>query len=140
MIRRAWQRLGRRGLFLLLVAAVQAAYGAGLLAAAGHPSRAVHWWPASLGQLGGIPLDAWGILWVTIGALCLAGAWTTADRYAYAAAELLSTGWAAFALQRWMTAREPGSWALAVIYGGIAAGILIVSGWPEPRKPPGPPP
>lgn len=136
----AYARLGHRGLFLLLLGLVQVIYGAGLLAA-DHDVRHEHWWPASVGNLGGFPLDMWGTVWVLIGVLCLITSWTTTDRVSFAAAVLLNTGWAAFAVQRWIATAEAGSWAPAAIYTGIAVGVFLVSGWPDiPKPPPGPPP
>lgn len=133
---RAYARLGRRGLFMLLLGAVQVIYGAGLLAAAGTRPARLHWWPGSVSEPGGLPLGAWGILWCAIGGLCLSAAWTTADRIGYAAAVLLNTGWAALAVQRWLATGEAGAWAPAAIYTGIAVGVFLVSGWPEPVPPP----
>ena len=129
-------RLGRRGLFLLLLGTVQAAYGAGLAASAAAPPGRPHWWPASTGHLGGLPLDFWAAVWAAVAALCLVTAWTPADQIGYAAGVLLNTGWSAFAVRQWLTSGEAGAWAPAVIYTGIAIGVLIVSGWPEPPKAP----
>lgn len=127
-----YARLGHRGLFMLLLGGIEVIYGAGLLAAAGHDHVREHWWPASVQELGGFPLDTWGIIWCAIGVICLASAWSKADRIAYAAAALLNTGWAILAVHRWLTTGEAGAWAPAAIYTGIAGGVLLVSGWPEP--------
>lgn len=134
--RRAYGLLGHRGLFLLLLGVVEIIYGAGLLTAAGRDTRTEHWWPASVGDLGGLPLDLWGTVWVLIGSLCLLTAWTAADRIGYAAGVLLNVGWSAFAVQRWLATGEAGSWAPAAIYTGIAVGVFLVAGWPEPPKTP----
>lgn len=134
--KQAYALLGHRGLFLLLLGLVEIIYGAGLLTADGRNPRAEHWWPASAGGLGGLPLNLWGTVWILIGSLCLLTAWTEADRIGYAAGVLLNCGWATFAVQRWLTVSEPGAWAPAAIYAGIAAGVFLVSGWPEPPKVP----
>lgn len=135
LVTRAWKHLGYRGLFLLLVGVVQAGYGSGLLTAARYPARDAHWWPAAARQAGGLPLGTWGIIWLAAAATCLVSAWFTVDQIGYATAELLTAGWAALAMQRWITTGEPGAWAPAVIYAGVAAGILLVSRWPEPVPP-----
>ena len=128
-------KLGHRGMFLLLLGVVEITYGGGLLAAARTPPARLHWWPGSTGELGGLPLNLWGTVWVLIGTLCLLTAWTAADRIGYAAAVLLNCGWSAFAVQRWLTTSEAGAWSPAAIYTGIAVGVFLVSGWPEPPKP-----
>ena len=78
--RRAYALLGHRGLFLLLLGLVEIIYGAGLLTAAGRDPRTEHWWPAAAGRVGGLPLGAWGAVWILTGSLCLVTAWTAADR------------------------------------------------------------
>lgn len=136
LARRIYKQLGHRGLFMLLLGVVQVIYGVGLLSAADTKPSKLHWWPGSVGQLGGFPLSMWGTLWCVIGGLCLVTAPTRADRISYAAAVLLNFGWAIFATQRWIATGEAGAWAPAVIYTGIGVGVFLVAGWPEPASTP----
>jgi hypothetical protein len=121
-----------RSVFLLLVAAVEVLYGAGLIAASGHDPARLNWWPASAGRLAGLTLLAWGVIWCATGAVIGGTCWLRRDRWQFVLAALLSAIWACLAVQRWLDIREPGAWAPAVIFGGIAAAITLVSAWPDP--------
>jgi hypothetical protein len=133
------RRMGRRGVFLTLLALIDAGYGSALIAAdRGHPV----WWPASVARadhhhhLAGLPLATWGWIWIITAVFLLTGVLSYQDRVQYAAGSLIPVAWGILAADWWLRTREPGGWGVMCIYLGAAAAILLISGWPEIREPP----
>lgn len=129
--RSAWaelkRRSGRRGAALTLFAAIDFGYGSGL--AAGYV-------PAFADQLTPqLPLTAWGWAWIAVGVVCLTGVPLSRDQFQYAAAALMKAAWATFITVAWIHRSIPGGWTAAVAWAGIAALVVLISGWPEARDP-----
>ncbi len=121
-----------RSAFLALLGIVQILYGTALLAAMDHGG--LHWWPGSVTTLLGMPLSVWGIIWCAIGLTIILTSWRRDDKWQFFLAAGLNTVWGGLAIQRWWETREPGAWAPAVIYVGIAVAGLMISAWPDPPR------
>lgn len=126
-----YDRVGRRGALLATLAGMDFTYGSAMLASYGLPPEAEpRWWPASVGVVAGIPVGAWGAIWVGVGLFLLTGIPRKAsDRLQFAVAELLKVWWACAALLYWSETHSAGSWGPAAIYGGIAVMVLMCAGW-----------
>lgn len=117
--------VGRRGLALIILALADFGYGTALLA--GHhpaPTIATDW--ASPGTL--------GTIWITVGLICLMGAFTTADQLAFAAAALLKFAWAACTAADSAEHTTPGGWGTAAIWAAVAALVVLIASWPEAER------
>ena len=137
-----WTRrhIGRRGMVLLLLGLVDLAYGAGMILARPVTMRyAPTWWPASVGQLAGLPTHTWGWIWVGIGFFLFTGIPRTwrddhGGRWQFAAEVALKSWWALAALLYWWKYKALGAWAPAATYVGVAVLVLIISGWPDSSR------
>lgn len=131
--------LGRRPVLLLLLGVVNVIYGAALLVAnnAGYINRwwtTARWWPAAQGEMLGIDIAWWGIVWIVVGAILMSGIFTRADRHLFAAQMLLTSVWAFGSLYWAFTTSSPGLWGQAAHYVGLSATVLLAAGWAEPPK------
>lgn len=123
MLRRAqaavWERLGHRGLFLILLGAYDLFYG--LYLVRGGPVLA-----ATL-----LPERAWGWVWIGCGIAACAAGWMRRDGWAYALGALLVTAWAGefFRLQYLGVADQ---WIRGSYFLAFALVITAAAGWPEP--------
>lgn len=130
---------GRRGLFLIFLALLDLLYGASLWRPAPEAARSPSTW--FLAQI--MPLPWWGMLWLAVGVVCLAGAFARrADRFAYACAGGLKTLWGMVFLLGWAAGVIERGWVGAVIWLAFACVVVfIIAPWPEaPRRivvPPG---
>lgn len=127
------RRLGRRGAFLLFLAALDAVVG--------YSERAPLPWGLTTRQvyqsfIDVMPINGWVAAAWTVGALCAVGAvWHPARNAAFSAAELLKVSWGAVYLCGWLN-DDPGmirGYLSAVIWFGFAFVVLLVSGWRENR-------
>jgi hypothetical protein len=134
--------VGRRGVGLGLLGTVDLFYGAALLLT--KPVTMAYqatWWPASVGTLGGIPVHDWGYLWIGVGLfvfIAVPRPWRTGHegRWQFAAEALLKSWWALASVLHWWHWRAPGAWAPAATYIGVAALVLLISGWRDPEDEP----
>jgi len=121
-----------RSTFLVILGCIQIPYGIALLLSQ-HSTVPVLWWPGALRMVDGVPVTAWGWVWVSVGAFVLATCWRKTDRLPFAASVMLNFVWASLAIQRGFQApRETASWGPGVIYLGISVGVLMISAWPDP--------
>lgn len=115
----AWERAGHRGLFLFLLGFFDIFYG---------------WYLAAGGALEFpllIPETAWGIIWLTAGALMIFGAWVKRDAVFFALAAGLKCAWALeFARQQFQ--HNNLLWTRAAYWLALALIVVAVSAWPEP--------
>ena len=117
---------------LLVLAATDILFGIALWNAARYPG-VVYWWPAATGEVLGIPLQACAMVWLAVGVVLITGAFTPTDTPHYSLAVLIKTWWAAGATYWWFAASgvSPGSWGIAVTYGGFAMVVILCASWPE---------
>lgn len=121
-------RIGRRGASLLFFATLDFVYSLSLFAPAPEHRRS-----SSLVFLSQImPLWCWGTLWGVVGLVCLVGAFTTRDRWAFAAATSLKVLWGGIILLGWLLAGLERGWLSAAVWLVFAGFVYIVSGWAEP--------
>lgn len=122
MLRRArtaaWERLGHRGLFLILLGAYDLFYG--LYLVQGGP----------LGHALLLPERDWGWAWIGCGAAVAAGGLRKRDGWAFALAALLKCVWAGefFRLQY---LGVPEQWIRGAYWLALALIVTAVSSWPE---------
>ena len=141
------RRAGRRGAFLAFLAILDLAYGYSLLATAA-PQRAFDLL---------LPWQAWGAIWLAVGAACAAGIFARRDRVAFTAAAVLKAAWGLLFADVWLVQHYPRGWVAVAVWLAFAGAVLIIAGWPEAvtvrdvphpsslfarrrRTPPGPPP
>lgn len=116
------RRAGFRGMFLLLVALFDAFYGWGLTAGIPLAYHLV------------VPERAWGIIWLSVAAILVQGAFVISDRWHYALASLLGCAWA---LELFRITAGHGSleWTRGAYFLVLALIVTLVSAWPEPSPP-----
>ena len=126
-LRQAARRVGRRGAFLLFLAALDIAYGYSLWVTTAAQRR-------SLDLL--LPWQVWGLIWLATGAVCAIGAVlrTGADRFAFGLAAALKAAWGAVFVRVWLYDHLPRGWVSVIIWLAFAAVVLLVSSWPEPPR------
>ena len=123
-------RVGRRGVLLLTIAAVDFSYGTALFVT---PPAMAHWWPASAGMLYGIPTYLWGVIWMGIGVFMLFGLdrnWPDWPQFGLASA--LFAWWGFTAIVYSITTGGVGTWGPGASYVGLALIVLVAAGWEEP--------
>lgn len=125
-------QVGRRGIFLLFLALLDAASAYRLA----WPDPAVlsnrsYQYLASIA-----PLNAWSVAWFVVAAACLVGAFMTRDAFAFAAAAFLKFLWAAVYVIGWILYDLPQGYFSAVIWAFAAVVVLVISTWPEFPEPP----
>lgn len=123
-------RLGYRGAFLLFLALIDFAYGAFLI----HPAPEQVRTSQFIWRDGILPTEAWGAIWLTVGAAVLISAFMRQDRIGYALAIALKIGWATLAAAGGMHGHTQGTWTAVAIWGGFAALTILESGRAEPVR------
>jgi hypothetical protein len=114
-------RIGRRGAFLVFLTILDAAYGYSLLADAGAIK--------SIDLF--LPVTAWGIIWLTVAAVCATGVFAKGDWPQYTIASLLKAVWGGLFVQVWLVQGLPRGWVSVVIWFAFALTVALVGGWPE---------
>lgn len=133
-IRLAGRHLGRRGAFLLAMGLAWICFGVATLTA-----------PPVAGQVDGltiithfISLHTLAWVWVLSGIIGIAfcpARRVEADQWGFTALVLPAAVWSAGYMIDWIFIHQYSrGWVVATTYAGIAASIVITSGWPEPRK------
>lgn len=123
-------RIGRRGSCLLFLALVDLIYSSALAGAPPQAARSASY--VFLATL--LPLWAWALPWAFVGALCGLQAFRARDQMAFASASALSVGWAVLHLAGWALGMIDRGFVTAVVWGGFAAFIQVIAGWPEPAR------
>lgn len=123
-------RVGRRGAFLALFAVIYGLIGYSFLFTPVTPQvqKALQF------ALDVMPLQGWGVTWLTAAALMLVSALlrTGRDWIGFTAAMLLPYSWALLFLLAWQNNDLPRGWVSAALYAALAAAVGVVAGWPEP--------
>lgn len=131
IIRRLSKRLGRRGAILLCYGVVWAIIGYGQITAPAPDLRGLR----LLLQM--MPLYAWGWIWVVSGLIAIVSAWLPPEKDwpGFLALPLMVLPWTVSYLLAWILGDYPRGWLAAVVWGAIAAPVLVVAGWREPPRP-----
>lgn len=129
--RRLGRTLGRRGVILLCYGLVWAIVGYGQITAPQPDLRGLRL------LLQTMPLDVWGWLWVASGLIAIASAWLPQGRDwpGFLALPLMVLPWMVSYLLAWIIGDYPRGWVATVVWGAIAAPVLVVAGWREPPRP-----
>jgi hypothetical protein len=134
-IRGLIRKVGRRGATLLFLGSLDGIYSFSLLNPPHDPTA-----NPTLAFLATIaPLWAWAILWGAVGLICLIGAFSTRDRFAFAAAIGIKVLFGlTFALAAFAGLER--AYVSAAVWLAFAAFIAVIAGWPEDiRTAPRPP-
>ena len=128
--RRLGRALGRRGAILLCYGVVWAIIGYGQITAPAPDLRGLRL------LLQTMPLDVWGWLWVASGVIAIASAWLPQGRDwpGFLALPLMVLPWMVSYLLAWIIGDFPRGWVATVVWGAIAAPVLVVAGWQEPPR------
>jgi len=131
LARRLARVLGRRGAILLCYGIVWSIIGYGQITSPAPDLRGLR----LLLQM--MSLDAWGWLWVISGLIAIASAWLPQgkDWPGFLALPLMVLPWAVSYLLAWIIGDFPRGWVATVVWGAIAAPVLVVAGWMEPSRP-----
>lgn len=114
--------IGRRGAFLLFLTLLDAIFAYSLVSPV--PGTVTQVYPL-------LPREVWAGLWAAVALICLIGAVTRKDRWAFAAAALLKTAWALRYAYLWQQGVLQ-AWLAVVVWLAFAGTVVIISGWPEP--------
>ena len=131
IVRRLSRLLGRRGAILLSYGVVWAIIGYGQITSPAPDLRGLR----LLLQM--MPLDVWGWIWVASGLIAIISAWLPQERDwpGFLALPLMVLPWAVSYLLAWIIGDFPRGWVAAVVWGAIAAPVLVTAGWREPPRP-----
>ncbi|MFD4547308.1 hypothetical protein [Streptomyces sp. NPDC058466] len=131
IVRRLSKRLGRRGAILLCYGAVWSIIGYGQITAPAPDLRGLR----LLLQM--MPLYAWGWIWVVSGLIAIVSAWLPPEKDwpGFLALPLMVLPWTVSYLLAWILGDYPRGWLASVVWGAIAAPVLVVAGWREPPRP-----
>ena len=123
--------LGRRGAILLCYGIVWAIIGYGQITSPAPDLRGLRL------LLQTMPLDVWGWIWVASGFIAIACAWLPQGRDwpGFLALPLMVLPWMVSYLLAWLIGDYPRGWVATVVWGAIAAPVLVVAGWREPPRP-----
>jgi hypothetical protein len=122
-VRKFLRRFGHRASALFGFGCVAVAYGIGLVLGY-HPTFFAAY---------NLPLEAFGWIWIGVGAFSFTGAFTRGhDAWQFAVSELAAVAWSLLLATHWIS---PYGWTSGVSWAGIALGLLLASTWSDaPRE------
>ena len=118
--------LGRRGECLVFFGSLDLVYAWSMFTASPANTNATLQW---VGQIA--PLTAWGVLWSTVGLICLYHAFQRHDRFGFIAAVGIKMVWGLISLGGAIV--ENVSVGSVGIWLGLAGLVWRISGWREPE-------
>lgn len=125
--------VGRRGRVLLFFGSLDLVYAVSLTAPDAESRRTAFFtWLADIA-----PLWVWAIAWGGVGAVCVWQAFCRRDQAGYAAAVSLNVFWGLVSAAGWLFGGVERGYVSAAVWLGLAALVMVISGWPEERKGPG---
>lgn len=129
---RAWRVpvVGRRGEFLLFLFLLDMLYALSLA----RPAPASRQSPSIRFLTEVMPLPWWAVLWLTVGLICVVGAFGPSDRVAFAFAAALKVLWGGLSLVGWIVGVIERGWVSAVIWLAFAFFVIRIASWPEPAE------
>lgn len=125
--RRLIKRIGRRGSVLLFLTLLDWLYGLSLA----RPDIGVRQSPSVRYIADIAPLCAWATLWLAVGVVCLVGAFSRRDQWAFAVAEALKVLWGVTLTLGWAFGGLDRGWVAGVIWMAFAGLVAVVASWPE---------
>lgn len=124
--------LGRRGAILGAYGTVWALYGYGQLISPQPDQRGLEL------LLRAAPLPAWACVWIAAGGLAIACAFRKEgrDTPGFVGLVAIVLPWMlGYLVSWWPLGVFPRGWIAALIWAAVAAPVIVVAGWPEPRAP-----
>jgi hypothetical protein len=118
------RRFGHRGAFLLFLSVLDILYGYSLFSTSA-PQRLLNLL---------LPWQAWGVIWMTIGGICVGFSMFRRDRLAFALEAALMSAWAGIMADTWISQGIARGWVSTAIFGSFSLAVLVVASWPEPPK------
>jgi hypothetical protein len=129
-VRRLMHHIGRRGGWLLFLAFLDLIYAFALLKPTAYSAGS----PGMAFLMRVAPLWIWALLWGWTGLCCLFFAFRRWDAPGYAMAMFTKSLWAMTFLLGWLAADLERGYLSAVIWGGFAGALGMLSGWEENRS------
>lgn len=127
-------RIGRRGYFLLTLAAVDFAFGYRFIVPDSVGQAMQNRWLAEIVPVHDheVSLWIWALSWWMTGCFCLVNAFRRQDAWGYGMAFSLKV---AFVAANWLAGSQgmPGSTTRVLVWSFIASAVLVIAKWPEPR-------
>lgn len=122
-------RLGRRGASLLILGALFTLYGLNLLNET-TPSRLLQV------LVDPLPLAFWGWAWIVAGVTAGVQAFTCSREavWSFTSLAVVSWLWAAGFIAAWVRHDVPNGHIGTLLFASLAALIIVIAGWPEPRR------
>lgn len=130
LARLAALRPGRRGTILLILSAIDFAYGLSLV----NPSEESLATTSARWREHYAPTGVWGLAWITVGAILLAWAFRRRDAVGYTAAIIWKVVWGLTTLASWLFGGVDRGWVATFIWFTFALMVWVISGWPEPAR------
>lgn len=128
-MRALWERVGRRGSTLLMLAFIDAVYSYSLF----NPAPGTLRTPAYLFLSSLAPLWMYGTLWAAAGLACFICAFLRTDRWGFAAAMAIKVLWGLLYVLA-MFVGVSRAYISVALWLGIAGWVYVVSTWPEPPR------
>lgn len=125
--------VGRRGVVLLFLALLDFVYALSLCRPAPSQLRA----PTTVFLASVAPLHVFAWAWLTVGILCLAGAfgrrrWSALDVWPFLAAIVIKVFWGTLLGLGWALGAVERGWVSAAVWVALAVLVITLAGWPEP--------
>lgn len=79
------------------------------------------------------PLAVWAAAWLTVALTCTVQAAMRRDLVAYGAAIGVKVVWAGGMMAAWVFYEAPRAWLSASLWGVLAALVVVIASWREPR-------
>jgi hypothetical protein len=125
-----FHRIGRRGIFLLFLALLDLIVAYSYF----YPTLRAIQNPTNVFLAHIAPLSYWGLLWATVGSVCLVCAFAPKDALGYAAAMFLKLLWGTTFLLGWIFTDVERGYLTATIWLAFAGVTGLIATWPDDWK------